>query len=55
MCIRDRVNDDGEVKLLDFGIAKLMDEGGDATRTSDRALTPEYASPEQLNLSLIHI
>lgn len=43
------VNDDGEVKLLDFGIAKLMDEGGDATRTSDRALTPEYASPEQLH------
>jgi tetratricopeptide (TPR) repeat protein/tRNA A-37 threonylcarbamoyl transferase component Bud32 len=43
-----------EVKLLDFGIAKLLAriDGGtvDATptRTAVRALTPEYASPEQI-------
>jgi len=40
-----------EVRLLDFGIAKLLDpdlqELG-ATRTSLRLATPEYASPEQL-------
>ncbi len=41
-------------KLLDFGIAKLLDVGGDAaavlalTRMNDRLLTPEYASPEQI-------
>jgi len=43
----------GSVKLLDFGIAKLIedDEGsGDATLTREagRALTPEFAAPEQL-------
>ncbi len=41
----------GEVRLLDFGIAKLLDpdlqELG-ATRTALRLATPEYASPEQL-------
>ncbi len=43
----------GQVKLLDFGIAKLLDpaSGQDAaprTRTSVRVMTPEYASPEQV-------
>ena len=43
----------GEVKLLDFGIAKLLepDLGSDtvpATRTTMRVMTPEYASPEQV-------
>jgi len=44
------VANDGEVKLLDFGIAKLLDEAPDAphTRTGSRLFTPEYASPEQL-------
>jgi serine/threonine protein kinase/tetratricopeptide (TPR) repeat protein len=45
---------DGTVKLLDFGIAKLIpsDTDGDAnaplTRVGTRAFTPDYASPEQL-------
>ncbi|MEO8197961.1 MAG: serine/threonine-protein kinase [Thermoanaerobaculia bacterium] len=40
-----------EVRLLDFGIAKLLDpelQESAATRTSLRLVTPEYASPEQL-------
>lgn len=42
----------GEPKLLDFGIAKLLDpsrvEGADLTRTAQAAMTPAYASPEQI-------
>ncbi len=44
----------GEVKLLDFGIAKLLageGGGGEATaltREAGRALTPEFAAPEQV-------
>jgi eukaryotic-like serine/threonine-protein kinase len=44
----------GEVKLLDFGIAKLLEgeeRGGSAsslTRDGERALTPECAAPEQV-------
>jgi eukaryotic-like serine/threonine-protein kinase len=46
------VNAQGEVRLLDFGIAKLM-EGelsveSQLTRQAGRALTPDYASPEQI-------
>ncbi len=40
----------GEVKLLDFGIAKLLETEDEAalTLTGGRALTPEYAAPEQI-------
>ncbi len=40
----------GEPILLDFGIAKLMDDTGDVGETveSERLLTPSHAAPEQL-------
>ena len=44
----------GEVKLLDFGIAKLLDREQrrtaetELTRLAGRAMTPHYASPEQV-------
>jgi eukaryotic-like serine/threonine-protein kinase len=38
----------GEPKLLDFGIAKLLDPGANVTQTMAIALTPQYASPEQV-------
>jgi eukaryotic-like serine/threonine-protein kinase len=42
------VSNDGQVKLLDFGIAKALEADDGMTRTSARVLTPHYASPEQL-------
>ena len=45
------VNDDGEPKLLDFGIAKLLSYGSadvTTTRAAERRLTPAYAAPEQV-------
>jgi len=48
------VTSQGEVRLLDFGIAKLLEAQGDAieetelTRQAGRSMTPRYASPEQL-------
>ncbi len=43
------VKEDGEPKLLDFGIAKLFGAGedGDVTVAVERRLTPMYAAPEQ--------
>ncbi|HYW73942.1 MAG TPA: serine/threonine-protein kinase [Pyrinomonadaceae bacterium] len=43
------VTPEGEPKLLDFGIAKLLNDSAPAaTATLMRAMTPEYASPEQI-------
>jgi len=47
------VTADGEPKLLDFGIAKILNpdwavDTAEATATMFRVMTPEYASPEQL-------
>ncbi len=42
------VTADGDPKLLDFGIAKLIDSGVSPTLSTFVALTPSYASPEQV-------
>jgi tetratricopeptide (TPR) repeat protein/predicted Ser/Thr protein kinase len=42
------VDASGRPKLLDFGIAKILNAAQDQTQTRDRLLTPEYASPEHI-------
>jgi serine/threonine-protein kinase len=41
------VDDHGQPKLLDFGIAKSLQEAGQ-TATAERYFTPSSAAPEQL-------
>jgi serine/threonine-protein kinase len=49
------VTENGEPKLLDFGIAKLLDPDSTApvTRSALHPMTPEYASPEQVRGELL--
>src|SRR5580700_6270787 len=52
------VTRDGSPKLLDFGIAKLLDpdsQGEAVSLTGLRAMTPEYASPEQVRGEAISV
>ncbi len=47
------VDERGQVKLLDFGVAKLLADDGatqdtELTQLGGRAMTPQYASPEQV-------
>ncbi|PWN07906.1 serine/threonine-protein kinase [Rhodohalobacter mucosus] len=45
------INSDGDPKLLDFGIAKLLSQESvdGQTQYQNRIMTPEYASPEQVS------
>ena len=49
---------DGVVKLLDFGVAKLLEDHAESddsqlTRAAGSAMTPEYAAPEQIENGVI--
>ncbi|MEO0814894.1 MAG: serine/threonine-protein kinase, partial [Myxococcota bacterium] len=41
------VSHNGQVSVLDFGIAKLIDDGSPEEQTSTRVLTPKFGAPEQ--------
>ncbi len=43
------VDTNGQVKLLDFGIAKIVDDNNNNKQTQTQIYTPDYASPEQIN------
>ncbi|TVQ31165.1 MAG: hypothetical protein EA370_13055 [Wenzhouxiangella sp.] len=44
-----RVGEDGQIRLLDFGVARLLaEEGADEESEHPKALTPAYSAPEQL-------
>ncbi len=52
------VSDAGEVKLLDFGIARLLDHDGRSAQTTGLGgllFTPRYASPEQVRGELVSV
>lgn len=43
------IDKSGKVRLLDFGIAKLLDDTSLVPATTQAMLTPDYAAPEQLD------
>lgn len=47
------INIDGRVKLLDFGVAKVLADDADLTRDGIAGFTPDYAAPEQLGDGVI--
>jgi eukaryotic-like serine/threonine-protein kinase len=47
------VTANGTPKLLDFGIARILENEGSLTQTNAQALTPQYASPEQIRGEII--
>ena len=42
-----KITPDGQIFLVDFGLAKVYQGGGQATSTGARAMTPGYSPPEQ--------
>ncbi len=44
-----------QVKLLDFGIAKIVDDNNNNKQTQTQIYTPDYASPEQINGELCNV
>lgn len=42
------VSRDGEIKLLDFGIAKILSVNEGESEPTDQLMTPKYAAPEQI-------
>ena len=42
------VDRNGVVKLLDFGLAKLLEPGREGSQSTRKWMTPEYAAPEQI-------
>lgn len=49
------VNEAGEIKIVDFGIAKFINKDHNLNHTTIMALTPKYAAPEQVNAETVSI